>query len=166
MNIADTADLLTAIATRDQRTVGQADIAAWSTDLADVTFDEGMAAVTAFHQSEVAQRRRIVAADIVQWTIARRRRERQVDAVRDVHADVVAHRQITARVGELHEAWHVESLEVACPPRPLGCGRSVGERCGHDRMDGGWVVAKIPHPSRSMLARDARLARGEASAFS
>lgn len=73
MNTEHAFDLLMAISTRDQRTIGETDAAAWANDLVDVTLDEALEAVTAFHQSEVAQRRRIVAADIVQWVRARRR---------------------------------------------------------------------------------------------
>jgi hypothetical protein len=172
VNIADTADLLTAIATRDQRTVGEADIAAWATDLGDVTFSEGMDAITAFMQSPEAKRRRIVAADIVEWTKARRERERMIDAARDVQADVQAYRQITsggvdpyggARNSPQLEALHVEAMEVPCPAKPKGCAQVVGERCGRRTVDGGWEWSKMPHTSRSNAARDARFARGESS---
>lgn len=73
MNQEHALDLLMAISTRDQRTIGETDAAAWANDLADVALPEALDAVTAFNQSEVAQTRRIVAADIVGWVKWRRR---------------------------------------------------------------------------------------------
>lgn len=45
MNRAEAAKLLTYIATRDQRTIGDADVMAWQADLSDIRHDDAMAAV-------------------------------------------------------------------------------------------------------------------------
>lgn len=163
MNVADTADLLTAIATRDQRTVGQSDIAAWANDLDDVALSEALDAVTAFHRSEVAQRRRIVAADIVQWTRMERRKAVEADHAMSLKAEAqVAYRQIKsggvdphhgARNSSRLEAIHAEAMQVPCAARPRGCGALVDERCRQTLADGSVVSTKIPHTGRSVAAR-------------
>lgn len=185
MNIGDTFDLLTAVATRDQRTVGQADVAAWATDLADVTLDEALHAVTAFNRSEAAQQRRIKAADIVQWTKRTRRDAREVGATVEFLDDARdrreiaqgAARQITSGGVDPHrgarnstdlESLHVEAMLVPCPAKPTGCGVPADERCVnhavHDE-DGRPMATKIPHTKRSVVARNSVEARGDLSAL-
>lgn len=172
MNRDDTIDLLTAIATRDQRTVGESDIAAWGHDLVDVTLDEGLEAVTAFFRSEDATRRRIVAADIVRWVAVKRRKQAEWD-----HAEQELSRTYTARTelygspapqreplralppgglsgvdpsggrrGEsrdLAALWEAALLVPCTYPR---CNQPPGERCVNPIHE---VPTKIPHNCRT-----------------
>ncbi|MDQ0377922.1 hypothetical protein [Amycolatopsis thermophila] len=158
MNRNDTIDLLTAIAARDQRTVGEGDIAAWATDLDDVTLAEALDAVTAFNRSEMATRRRIVAADIVTWVRQRRHDQVERDHAASLKADAqAAYREITAGGLDPHggrrnspalEELHAEAMTVACPAKPLGCGQPAGERCVRKLATGEVVATKIPHTAR------------------
>lgn len=81
MNVEQAIDLLTAISARDFRTIGETDAEVWAHDLHDVTLDEALEAATAFHRSEVAQERRIKAADVVQWVAWKRRGQVERDHV-------------------------------------------------------------------------------------
>lgn len=170
MNRDDTIDLLTAIATRDQRTVGESDIASWGHDLDDVTLQEGLEAVTSFHRSEAATQRRIVAADIMRWTALKRRNQvewehvdRELTESRQIKAELYGPEPRRAlppggltgtdpsggRRGEspsLRELW-AEVLVVPCPE--LRCARPAGERCVN-RHNGS--TTKIPHPRRMKAA--------------
>jgi hypothetical protein len=51
MNRAEAATLLTLAAARDRRTIGDADVAAWAEDLADIAFVEARAALTRFFRT-------------------------------------------------------------------------------------------------------------------
>lgn len=79
MNKDHAFDLLMAISARDQRTIGEADAAAWADDLADIALPEALDAVTAFHRSEFARQRRIKAADIVVWVQHQRRQRAEAE---------------------------------------------------------------------------------------
>jgi hypothetical protein len=167
VNRDDTIDLLTAIAARDQRTVGQADVMAWANDLADVTLSDALDATTAFNQSEAALHRRIVAADIVQWVRHRNRgrveqehtsyelararagRERALGSMRALPAGgVTGVWDGRPESASLRELWG-EVLPVGCPPRPKGCSALAGERCTNPHTG---APTKIPHPGRMKAA--------------
>jgi len=75
MNRAETARLLGLAAAFDQRTVGDADVVAWSTVLDWVPFTDGVAAVKAHYAVEV---RRVMPADVLGF--ARRVRRDRLDA--------------------------------------------------------------------------------------
>jgi hypothetical protein len=163
MNRDDTIDLLTAVAARDQRTVGQGDVAAWSVDLADVTLVEALDAVSAFHQSERALERRVQAADIVQWAKWSRRKAverdhtaRELGRVREpqralppggalVGSDPTAGRGESA---SLRELWD-EVMPFDCQQKPKGCGQPAGQRCINPHT---LTWTKIPHPIRLLDA--------------
>lgn len=172
MNRDDTIDLLTAIATRDLRTVGESDIAAWGHDLSDVTLDESLDAVTEFFRSEDATRRRILAADVVRWVALKRRKQTEWE-----HADRELTHTYTARTelygspgrqreplralppgglsgvdpsggrrGEsaaLRELWESALLVPCAYPR---CNAQVGARCLNPIHS---VTTKIPHNCRT-----------------
>lgn len=171
MNRDDTIDLLTAVAARDQRTVGESDIAAWSNDLDDVTLPEALDATTAFNRSETAQRRRIVAADVVQWVAWSRRQVVEVEhreaelgrarakALASWGAEPVRALPVGGIVGSdptggreespaLRELWN-ETLPAHCPPKPKGCGAQPGQRCLNPFTG---LATKIPHPARMRAA--------------
>ncbi|MEU9558020.1 zinc finger domain-containing protein [Streptomyces fumanus] len=69
MTPAETAALLSFAAAFDRRTLGEADVLAWHTVLADIAFEPAKAAVTAHYATET---RWIMPADIRQHVLARR----------------------------------------------------------------------------------------------
>jgi len=163
MNRDDTIDLLTAVAARDQRTVGHGDVVAWSVDLAEVSLVEALDAVTAFHQSARAVERRVQAADIVQWVkwsrrqvVEREHTQAELERAREprqalppggalVGSDHSGGRGESASLAEL---W-AEVLPVDCQQKPKGCGQPAGQRCVNPHT---LTWTKIPHPIRLLDA--------------
>lgn len=61
MDRNEVVDILTLIAARDRRTVGQADVAAWLEDIGDLTFEDARAAVARYYRES---REWIMPADV------------------------------------------------------------------------------------------------------
>jgi len=171
VNRDDTIDLLTAIATRDQRTAGESDVAAWGHDLADVSLSEALEAVTAFFRSEDATRRRIVAADIVRWVALKRRNQvewehvdRELSTSRKTKAELYGAepRQalpaaggwagVDASGGRRGESAALAALWKAATEVPCAyprCNAQEGVRCVNP-ISG--VTTKIPHNCRTVAS--------------
>jgi hypothetical protein len=75
MNLTETATLLSFCAAIDLRTIGDTDVQAWQSTLPDVHLCEAMEAAREHYRADT---RRLMPADVVQWT--RRWRERVLQA--------------------------------------------------------------------------------------
>ncbi|GAB3873845.1 hypothetical protein GCM10029964_014790 [Kibdelosporangium lantanae] len=117
----------------DQRTVGQADVAAWQAALTGVTYGQCEAAIL---EHVKASRERVTPADIlVRIRDTQRRRAERRTAIptgttNRAQATAAAKRgmaEIYARMGWTYNAQRTAAMSVSCPVR--GCWAPIGRPC-------------------------------------
>lgn len=148
MNIAETAYVLTAAAAFDQRTIGEADAAAWHAVIGHLQRDECLAAVKAHY---AAQTRRLMPADVIDLVLSARRDAAARASIRDV-VRAQEPGDYEAGAGKVRGVlgWdpqrireHRQALARQCP----WCGAAPGAPCVV-QATGRPLTQATAHPSR------------------
>jgi len=155
----ETLDLLSIAAAYDKRTVGTADVHAWSDSARRCrwTYPEAAEAIKVYYATSVAERPWVMPSHVTQWIKAHRQDQHmraQTRALTEPPRRVVRAVAEIARSTELPAAEPREprqpALRVQCPH----CEASPGESCTRPSARGRRIPVK-PHPSRLESAKEA-----------
>jgi len=161
MTQEEVVDLLTLVQIFDKRTVGEADVMAW-TDVAHRgrwTFTEASEAVKHYYASTISERPWVMPSHITNWIKADRQdkamRRQTDDLVKPVNparakaiADAIDHVAKSTVIPDEPRPLRNPALGVKCP----FCGAQPLRGCTRPSIGGRRIPVRQPHPSRVDLA--------------